>query len=64
MCDRPQLILLDEPTNHLDISSTEALEQALAAYRGALVVVSHDHRFLRACTTTTWAVRDGQVDVQ
>lgn len=64
VCDRPQLILLDEPTNHLDISSTEALEQALAAYRGALVVVSHDHRFLRACTTTTWAVRDGQVDVQ
>ena len=64
VCDRPQLILLDEPTNHLDISSTEALEQALAAYRGALVVVSHDHRFLRACTTTTWAVHDGQVDVQ
>lgn len=64
VCDRPQLILLDEPTNHLDISSTEALEQALAAYRGALVVVSHDHRFLRACTTTTWTVRDGQVYVQ
>lgn len=64
VCDRPQLILLDEPTNHLDISSTEALEQALAAYRGALVIVSHDHRFLRACTTTTWTVRDGQVDVQ
>lgn len=64
VCDRPQLILLDEPTNHLDISSTEALEQALAAYRGALVIVSHDHRFLRACTTTTWTVSDGQVDVQ
>lgn len=64
VCDRPQLILLDEPTNHLDISSTEALEQALAAYRGALVVVSHDHRFLRACTTTTWTVRDGQVNMQ
>ncbi|WP_051092585.1 ABC-F family ATP-binding cassette domain-containing protein [Jongsikchunia kroppenstedtii] len=43
----PQLVILDEPTNNLDISSVGQLVEALAAYRGALLVVSHDYRFLR-----------------
>ncbi|MGD9989440.1 ABC-F family ATP-binding cassette domain-containing protein [Pseudonocardia sp.] len=42
----PQLLLLDEPTNNLDMVSTARLAGALRAFRGALVVVSHDERFL------------------
>jgi ATPase subunit of ABC transporter with duplicated ATPase domains len=48
----PQLIILDEPTNHLDLESIAAVEAALAAYDGALVVVSHDRDFLAAVGVT------------
>ncbi len=44
----PSLLVLDEPTNHLDLDALEALEAALRAYDGALVVASHDTAFLEA----------------
>ncbi len=47
----PDLLLLDEPTNHLDIDSIGWLEELLAAWRGALVVVTHDRRFLDRVAT-------------
>ncbi|MEU7786513.1 ABC-F family ATP-binding cassette domain-containing protein [Amycolatopsis sp. NPDC049159] len=50
----PQLLLLDEPTNNLDLVSTGQLESALAAFRGAFVVVSHDERFLDAIGVDRW----------
>jgi ATPase subunit of ABC transporter with duplicated ATPase domains len=43
-----QMLLLDEPTNHLDVDAIEALQSALQAFTGAMVVVSHDFVFLRA----------------
>ena len=54
----PQLLVLDEPTNHLDLPSVEALEGALADCPAALVLVSHDARFLDALTSQRWVLRD------
>jgi ATPase subunit of ABC transporter with duplicated ATPase domains len=48
----PKLLMLDEPTNHLDLASVEALEAMLASWPGALVVVSHDARFLEKLALT------------
>ncbi|GGM23712.1 ribosomal protection-like ABC-F family protein [Micromonospora yangpuensis] len=50
----PHLLLLDEPTNNLDLTSVAQLEGALAAYRGAFVVVSHDERFLADIGVQRW----------
>ena len=47
----PDILLLDEPTNHLDIAAIEWLEQTLLAYRGALLFVSHDRRFVDRLAT-------------
>lgn len=50
----PQLLLLDEPTNNLELVSADQLESALASYRGAFVVVSHDERFLERIGVDRW----------
>lgn len=44
----PMLPILDEPTNHLDLDGIAALEAALAAFDGAVPVISHDEAFIRA----------------
>ena len=57
------VLLLDQPTNHLDLHSVEALERALAQFGGALLLVSHDRAFLRACTNITWEIEAGALKV-
>ena len=57
----PQLLLLDEPTNNLDLASTRQRAQALAAYRGALLVASHDLPFLRTIGITRWLRLEGRL---
>lgn len=55
-----ELLVLDEPTNHLDLLATAQLETLLQAWPGGLLVVSHDHEFLRAIGTEHWLRRDGE----
>ncbi|HEX3174896.1 MAG TPA: ABC-F family ATP-binding cassette domain-containing protein [Solirubrobacterales bacterium] len=55
------LLILDEPTNHLDLESREALEDALLAYEGAVILVSHDRALLEAVGTRTIVCEGGKL---
>ncbi|MEY8831279.1 ABC-F family ATP-binding cassette domain-containing protein [Sedimentitalea sp. XS_ASV28] len=57
----PHLLILDEPTNHLDIESREALVEALTAYSGAVILVSHDMHLLSLVADRLWLVSGGTV---
>jgi ABC transport system ATP-binding/permease protein len=58
LAPKPDVLLLDEPTNHLDLPAIEWLEQELLASRAALVLISHDRRFLEKLSNrTTWLDR-------
>ncbi|MGZ2258123.1 ABC-F family ATP-binding cassette domain-containing protein [Roseobacter sp. A03A-229] len=59
--DAPHLLILDEPTNHLDIESREALVEALTAYSGAVILVSHDMHLLSMVADRLWLVSNGTV---
>ncbi|WP_027243752.1 ABC-F family ATP-binding cassette domain-containing protein [Leisingera daeponensis] len=60
--DAPHMLILDEPTNHLDIESREALVEALTAYSGAVILVSHDMHLLSLVADRLWLVSDGTVN--
>lgn len=57
---KPDILLLDEPTNHLDIASVEWLENFLVGYRGSVLVVSHDRRFLDRVASRIVEMRNGE----
>ncbi len=56
-------LMLDEPTNHLDINSVESLVDALNAYEGTYVVVSHDRFFIQKTATVIWEIEDKKIRV-
>ncbi len=57
----PHLLILDEPTNHLDMDSRLALADALDAYSGAILLISHDRSLIERCIERLWLVKDGSV---
>lgn len=61
LLSEPDLLLLDEPTNHLDIESIEWLEDFLKAFRGSLLLVSHDRKFLDNVTNRTVEIVLGHI---
>ena len=59
----PDLLLLDEPTNHMDVAACEWLEAYLARYKGSLIVVSHDRRFLDRVATQIAELDEGKLSL-
>lgn len=63
LLSEPDLLFLDEPTNHLDILMLQWLEDFLASFSGAVLVISHDRSFLDRTTTTTLAFAEGSASL-
>ena len=61
LLSKPDVLLLDEPTNHLDIESIEWLEDYLKGYKGSLVLISHDRKFLDNITNRTIEIMLGHI---
>ena len=62
--DDIELLVMDEPTNHLDLPSVECLETALAAAQCALLLVSHDRRFLDRLCPVRWLLAKGRLQIE
>ena len=61
MDEAVNLLILDEPTNHLDIASREWIEEAVEAYDGTLLFVSHDRYFINRFATRIWELEGGKI---
>ena len=58
---RPHVLLLDEPTNHLDLPAIQWLEDYLRQFNGAVIVISHDRRFLSTISNRIWWLERGKL---
>lgn len=61
MAQKANLLLLDEPTNHISLDVLEEFEQALLAFAGPVVAISHDRRFIERFANEIWEMRDGRL---
>ncbi len=61
LIEQPNLLLLDEPTNHLDFKTLCWLEDYIKAYKGSVIVVSHDRFFLDRCVSEIWDMEEGRI---
>ncbi|MBN1191778.1 MAG: ABC-F family ATP-binding cassette domain-containing protein [Dehalococcoidales bacterium] len=57
----PNTLILDEPTNHLSLDTLESFESAIEAFRGPVIAVSHDRRFIRKFGKVIWEIRKGML---
>jgi ATP-binding cassette subfamily F protein 3 len=58
---KPHVVILDEPTNHLDMEAIEALANALIAFPGGVLVISHDQHFIQKVCTEIWIVANKSI---
>ncbi len=61
LLDGANFLILDEPTNHLDISTKQTVEDALAAWEGSVLIVSHDRYLLNKLANRIWAIEDNSI---
>jgi ATP-binding cassette, subfamily F, member 3 len=61
--EQANFLLLDEPTNHLDIPAQETLQEALQAYQGTILLVSHDRYLIDRLATQIWVLQDGRLQI-
>jgi macrolide transport system ATP-binding/permease protein len=61
IAEEPDLLILDKPTNHISLDVMESFESAIADFRGPVIAVSHDRRFIRQFGGEIWELKGGKL---